>query len=68
MDVVEPTGADTMVVARVVGGDKLVAGTDHHEVQIVLRDRGGEERRHRVAETGCRAVHLFDAGSGKRLG
>jgi len=69
VDVVEPTGADTMVVARVVGGDKLVAGTDHHEVQIVLRDRVAVKSGDTVwLKPDAARVHLFDAGSGKRLG
>ena len=69
VDVVEPTGADTMVVARVDGGDQLVAGTDHHEVQIVLRDRVAVKSGDTVwLKPDASRVHLFDAGSGKRLG
>jgi multiple sugar transport system ATP-binding protein len=68
VDVVEPTGADTMVVARVVGGDKLVAGTDHHEVQIVLRDRVAVKSGDTVwLKPDASRVHLFDAASGQRL-
>ncbi|MBL8309359.1 MAG: sn-glycerol-3-phosphate ABC transporter ATP-binding protein UgpC [Burkholderiales bacterium] len=62
VDVVEPTGADTMIVAHVDG--------DHrHEVQIVLRDRVTAKSGDTVwLNPDAERVHLFDAASGARLG
>ena len=61
VDVVEPTGADTMIVAH-VDGDR------HHEVQIVLRDRATAKSGDTVwLKPDAERVHLFDA-TGARLG
>ena len=58
VDVVEPTGADTMVVAHVGG----------QEVQIVLRDRVSVKSGDAVTLVpDASRVHLFDPATGQRI-
>ena len=56
--VVEPTGADTLVVARVGGQQMLASFKERHELRPGQRIRVAPERS---------LVHLFDAGTGRRL-
>ena len=62
VEVVEPTGADTMVVAHVS------VGSDKHEVQIVQRDRVACQPGDiiwRVPDAS--RIQLFDSASGQQI-
>ncbi len=64
VSVVEQTGAETHVVARLAAS----SGEGAHEVTAITRDRPGirpGEAIHLIPETG--SVHVFDAQSGLRL-
>ena len=62
VEVVEPTGADTMVVAHVG------AGSDKHEVQIVQRDRVTCQPNDIIWLTpDASRIHLFDSASGQQI-
>ena len=62
VDVVEPTGADTMVVAHVG------AGADKHEIQIVQRDRVTCQPDDIIwLVPDASRIHLFDSASGQRI-
>ena len=73
VDVVEPTGADTMVVAHVVGGaggagEVKGVSAGKTEVQITQRDRVSCRHGDTVwLVPDASRIHLFDRASGQRI-